>query len=307
MNKNIFLTIGILLSFSRPASANIMNDSMPAGKNYDKAMFRMWYPNGIKSIEGIIVLMPGSNADGRALVNDNVWQSLAKKNNFALVGCYYTDRPHENMDIEEYANVKEGSGQALLGVLSKFAKKSGFLSLANVPLALWGHSAGGEFNYEFVCWRPERVIAFVVNKGGFYYSALASQQARDVPGIIFTGENDSENRKNILKGIFTMNRRVGALWCFAEEPNNGHSIGQTQKLAAAFFDEIIPLRIARKIENKKPNLMKPIQPNAGYAGDFKNNTLYKITEEQMNDFSLSFIPNLKFGEVWLKFVKNSPF
>ena len=284
MNKNIFLTIIILLSFSHFASANILNDSMPAGKNYDKAIFRMWYPNGIKSIEGILVLMPGSNSDGRDLVNDTAWQNLAKKNNFALLGCYYT-----------------------LGVLKKFAKKSGFPTLATVPLALWGHSAGGEFNYEFVCWRPDRVVAFVVNKGGFYYTALASKEAREVPGIIFTGENDTENRKNILKGIFTMNRRVGALWAFAEEPNNGHSIGQTQKLAVAFFDEVIPLRIVRKIENKKPNLMKPIQPNAGYAGDSKYNTLYKLTEEQMNDFSLSFIPTFKFGEAWLKFIKNSPF
>ena len=86
MNKNIFLTIIILLSFSHFASANILNDSMPAGKNYDKAIFRMWYPNGIKSIEGILVLMPGSNSDGRDLVNDTAWQNLAKKNNFALLG-----------------------------------------------------------------------------------------------------------------------------------------------------------------------------------------------------------------------------
>jgi hypothetical protein len=47
-------------------------------------------------------------------------------------------------------------------------------------------SAGGQFNYEFVAWRPERVLAFVVNKGGIYYSALLPQAARNVPGILFT-------------------------------------------------------------------------------------------------------------------------
>ena len=300
--------IGIhLVSCTHLASANILNDSMPAGKNYDKALFRLWYPNGTKSIEGIIVLMPGSNSDGRDLVNDTAWQNLAKKYNFALLGCYYTDKLHENMDIEEYANAKEGSGQALLSVLDKFAKKSGFHTLADVPLALWGHSADGEFNYEFLCWRPDRVIVFIVNKGGFYYSALAPKQAREVPGIIFTGEIDLEVRKNILKGIFTMNRRAGALWSFAEEPNNGHSIGETKKLATIFFDEVIPLRIIRKIENKKSDLPNPIRPDSGYAGDFKNDTLRQINEAQMNDILLSFIPTIKFGEASLKFIKNSPF
>ncbi len=48
--------------------------------------------------------------------------------------------------------------------------------IAQAPLLLWGMSAGGEFNYEFVAWKPERVAAFVVNKGGIYYSALLSKR-----------------------------------------------------------------------------------------------------------------------------------
>jgi pimeloyl-ACP methyl ester carboxylesterase len=32
-------------------------------------------------------------------------------------------------------------------------------------------SAGGQFNYEFAAWKPDRVAAFVVNKGGIYYTA----------------------------------------------------------------------------------------------------------------------------------------
>ncbi len=29
-----------------------------------------------------------------------------------------------------------------------------------------GFSAGGQYNYEFASWKPEKVISFVVNKGG---------------------------------------------------------------------------------------------------------------------------------------------
>ena len=61
--------------------------------------------------------------------------------------------------------------------------------LADAPLLLWGMSAGGEFNYEFAAWKPERVVAFVVNKGNVYYTGLASDAARRVPGLLFTGRN----------------------------------------------------------------------------------------------------------------------
>jgi hypothetical protein len=65
------------------------------------------------------------------------------------------------MDIEYYADVKNGSGSALLNILGNFSIRSGHPELADIPLAFWGVSAGGEFNYEFVCWKPERVIAFI--------------------------------------------------------------------------------------------------------------------------------------------------
>ena len=229
------------------------------------------------------------------------------KHNFALLGCDFTDQPHEEMEVEYYANAKEGSGQALLTVLTKFAQKTGFPELANAPLVLWGHSAGGEFNYEFVNWKPERVIAFVVNKGGFYFTALSSRQARNVPGIIFTGEKDLQSRQDILKGIFSINRRVGALWTFAVEPGAEHEIGQTQKLAVIFFDEVIPLRIHKKIDFKDNSTeLQSLPVNTGFAGNYKDLSYKEISNEQ-KDPSISWLPTLKLAEAWLSFIKGSSF
>ena len=86
-------------------------------------------------------------------------------------------------------------------------------------------------------------MCFVVNKGGVYYTAITSAAARKVPGIFFTGEKDLEFRIDIVKGIFAVNRRFGALWTIACEPGAGHEIGLTKKLAILFFEEIIPLRL----------------------------------------------------------------
>lgn len=82
--------------------------------------------------------------------------------------------------IEHYVDVSKGSGQAMLDALTELSMQSKHPELANAPLLLWGMSAGGQFNYEFVAWKPERVVAFVVNKGGIYYSALVSAAARQV-------------------------------------------------------------------------------------------------------------------------------
>jgi dienelactone hydrolase len=105
-------------------------------------------------------------------------------------------------------------------------------------------SAGGQFNYEFVAWKPERVLAFVVNKGGIYYSALLSQAARNVPGILFVGGKDLEFRTNTVAGLFAVNRRGGALWALAEEPAAGHVVGRSRDLTLIFFEDVLPLRLS---------------------------------------------------------------
>lgn len=305
--KRILLFIQIFLfGTSLIIQAKTINDSIPSGKNYDKAAFRLWIPDDSPTLCGIVVLMPGSNGDGRSLAEDQLWQDFARKHNFALIGCFFTDFEHEDMMIERYVNVREGSGQALLDVISGFAKKSGHSELETVPFLLWGHSAGGEFNYEFVCWKPERVIAFVVNKGGFYYSGIAPIQARNVPGIFFTGEKDMEARKEIVKGIFSMNRRAGALWAFAEEPGAGHEPGQTQKLATIFFDEIIPLRIHLSTNGSKSELHQ-IPANTGYIGDFKSQSYTSIAGGPKADLPTAWLAGYRFAEAWQSFVRNKPF
>jgi hypothetical protein len=288
--------------------ATTLNDSIPPGKNFDKACFRLWYPDNSGTIEGIIVLMPGSNYDGRSSVDDSSWQELALKFNFALLGCYYTDYPDDNMMIEKYVNVKEGSGQAMLEALSLFAGKSGHVELNSVPFLLWGHSAGGEFNFEFVCWKPERVIAFVVNKGGFYYTALAPEGARDVPGLFFTGEKDMDERKQIIEGIYSMNRRAGAKWAFAEEPLAEHEVGQTQKLAEVFFGEVIPIRLKKLSPDRfgYPELMK-LSDGSAFIGYNNGKICQSFAEAQNKDSSTSWLINSVFADKWLSFLKNNPF
>jgi dienelactone hydrolase len=200
---------------------------------------RLWLPPGVDKVRAIVVLVPGSNGDGRPMAGDKFWQDFAVAQKVALVACRFTDKPHDQSFIEEYANVSKGSGQALLDAISDLSKQSHHPELLTSQLFLWGMSAGGEFNYEFVAWKPEKVAAFIVNKGGIYYTSLAPKAARDVPGILFVGEKDLDSRTYTIKGLFGVNRRAGALWALAEEPGLAHVVGKSQELGALLFEEVL--------------------------------------------------------------------
>ena len=79
----------------------------------------------------------------------------------------------------------------------------------------------------------------MVNKGGYYFTQLASAAARQVPGIFFIGANDAEFRITNIRNIFTVNQSAGAVWKLVVEPNTGHEAGQSQEMAAQFFEETI--------------------------------------------------------------------
>ncbi|MDD4225702.1 MAG: hypothetical protein PHU98_04880 [Mariniphaga sp.] len=303
MKQLLFSLLLLLFGCQTNIHAAIINDSIPPGRNYNSAKFSLWYPDDESSIRGILVLMPGYNSDGRNAVRDSLWLKLARKHEFALLGCYFTDYQKTDLDTERYCNVKFGSGQALLDAIYQLAHKSGHQELASASLLLWGFSAGGQFNYELACWIPERVIAFVVNKGGFYHTAFAPRETRNVPGIFFTGEKDMEYRKNIVKGIFSMNRKLGAVWTFAEEQGVHHEWGQSRKLAITYFNEIIPMRMPDCICS---DVLKNIPENSGCIGNMITKDYHLAIESQQNEGQNSWLPGEIFAQDWVEFIKKEP-
>ena len=275
------------------AGAQVLDYAVPPGANYDKAEFRLWTPaGGTAPFKAVLVLVPGSNGDGRPAVDDAVWQEFAKRMNVALVACRFTDKPHDQNFIEEYVNVSKGSGQALLTALEAFAAQAKHPEIASAPLLLWGMSAGGQFNYEFVAWKPERVAAFVVNKGGIYYSALVSAAARKVPGILFVGGKDLEFRTNTIVGLFAVNRRGGALWALAEEPGAAHVVGRSRDVALVFYEDV---------------LGHSFTPASGFLGDLKAKTYQPMPEAGAPNYPTAWLPTERVARAWRALVTEQPF
>jgi dienelactone hydrolase len=283
---------------TRAQSSAAVNDVViPPGANFDKAIFRVWLPPGVATVRAVLVLTPGSNGDGRDAVSDTVWQAFATSHQLALVASQLTDKPHEQGFIESYVDVSKGTGQALLDALTQFAGATKHAELATAPLLLWGMSAGGQFNYEFTAWKPERVMAFVVNKGGIYYSALVPAAARRVPGLLFIGGKDLEFRTNTIVGLFAVNRRAGALWALAEEPSAAHIVGRSRDVAMVFFDDVLTLR---------GPAMRPLTENSGWLGDLKAHTIAPLGDAKVPGYPTAWLPSERVAKAWRAMVTEAP-
>jgi len=276
-----------------PPGPGALEEVAPPGNNYDIAEFRFWAPPDAGPLQAIAVLVPGSNGDGRGAAEDTVWQAFAKSHHVALVACHFKDKTHPQSFIEAYVNVSQGSGQALINAINSFAARSKHPELATAPFLLWGMSAGGQFNYEFVAWKPERVAAFVVNKGGIYFSALLSPESRAVPGILFIGGKDLESRIWTISGLFAVNRRGGALWALANEPSAAHIVGKSRDVAIEFYDDILPMRIGG------PNgALKPIAEKSGFMGDIKAKTFAAIGDTKPPTEPNSWLATERVARAW---------
>ena len=267
-----------------------LDETDPPGANYDKADFRLWLPPEAGPIRAIVLLVPGSNGDARDETGDVAWQAFAVEHRLALVGVHLTDK--DRSPFEEYANVSKGSGQAIFDAIAKLGVRGNHRELATAPLFLWGMSAGGEVNYELAVWKPERVAAFVVNKGGIYYTALASKAARSVPGLLFIGGKDLESRVDIITGLFALNRRGGALWALAEEPDAAHIVGKSKDLAMMFFEDVMPTRLAAD------GTLKPLSEADGFVADIHAKTFARVAGPLNANVTSAWLPTERVAKGW---------
>jgi len=205
------------------------------------AQFEMWVPDilkdKVKKPKATIVCTSGSNSDGRGYTSDKKWQEFAEAERCALVGTFFMDK--DPTGIEGYCKAHEESGECLLWAMRAFQKDLAIIGLEQAPLLLYGHSAGGQFNYEMNAAYPNRVGAFVVNKGGIYYSALVPELARYTPGLFILGKKDDQWRQDIIRGLVAVNRRGGAkTWALVQE-ECGHEENNSEDISRKFFKQVL--------------------------------------------------------------------
>ena len=125
----------------------------------------LWIPDDVGILRGAIVQYNNKF--------DPSLQALARAHGFALitVNNYYFN----TLDLEESVNFKKD--------LQWYATQSGHAEIVYLPFIFTGWSKGGQVAYAFNAVMPERTIAFIANKGPFYF-APSSAAAQKTPSIL---------------------------------------------------------------------------------------------------------------------------
>jgi predicted esterase len=275
--------------------------STPGDKdNFSYAKFSIWCPENIKTYKGILYLAAGYEYSSIPMSYEEEWRELARENEFALLTSHMKSRTEKDTQIE-YWQAEYGSGQEMLNALGIFAKEAKHPELEHAPLAMWGFSAGGQFNYQFACWKPERVITFIAIKGGYYFSE-PNNEALKIPALFFTGEDDLQRRIDAVDELFDRNIKDEPLWCLAHEPNSGHEIGQTDKLAIPWLKEIIEQRLPKKANaSKRAFKLKDINQSLVWLGDRTDGYIAPAIDYKKDKKNASWIPNEELARMWRDF------
>lgn len=251
---------------------------------------RLFVPDDVDKVRAIVVLTPGLDGDGRGMAGDSAWQAFAQKNQTALLACNFKGK-----DGGSYYKAEKWCGKAFLDGIKDLAKLSSHPEIANAPLAFWGHSAGGQFNYNFACWKPERTVAFIANKGG-YYETDSKPMVRKVPGLWFCGDKDTAIRIKNITERYEDNRKRGALWALVMEPGVGHGIGRSKELGMVFLEEAINARL------DSSGKLQAIDPRSGWLGDPEKKTVEKNASSNAGSKDTCWFPGEATAVLWQEIV-----
>ena len=284
-------------------SGSFYEVSIPPTKQdwYSSADYRLWIPDDVKSIRGLIVMQHGCGIDaansGLDHVKDLQWQALALKYQFALLGSKLSTSKNE--PCEFWAITTGGSESAFLKALSLLGQKSNHPELRKIPWVLWGHSGGAEWVAQMMKKYPDRTIALIAARGGGYFLIETNSKLLEVPALFAAGEKD-KNFKDSVKvpnEVFFRQRQAGAPWAFALEAKTGHEIANTRLLAIPYLDALINKRLT-----KDNNELRSIDQTQGWIGNIGTHEIVPANQYKGNPLKAAWLPNEETARKWQEYV-----
>ena len=210
---------------------------------------------------------PARTATAGAQVDDPAWQDFATRHKLALVGCRFTDKPHEQSFIEEYVDVSQGERTGVPRRARRVRR-----ALDSTRAGRRAAVAVGHVGRRRVQLRVRRLEAGA-RRSRSSSTRATSTTRRSCRGRRETfrescssGGKDLEFRTNTITGLFAVNRRAGALWALAEEPGAAHVVGRSRDVAIDLLrgcardavpgsigrEERVPRRLARPRRFSRP-------------------------------------------------------
>ena len=273
---------------------------------FEHVSYRLWLPDGLEQVRGILVLHHGCGVTGGLLhVSDVQYQALATKWHLALLAAAESQ---SDTACHYWARLENGSADAFLSALGQLAKVSAHPEITSVPWALWGHSGGGAWVTAMTARFPERVIATFARSGAFStpddvigpgpMTLKITDAMRRVP-IMFCYGAKEEPETDVMTHFIAHVREVYNLggpqshWALAIDPITGHENGDTRYLTFRFFDTIF---------SQAPELGGQPSRHA-WQGDPRNLDIApgETNLKRRGDVALAWLPTEAFAHAWQEF------
>lgn len=202
----LLLFVGILDSFG---GRDIQVLHLPPAEHMERA--DLWYLKTSSKPRAVLVLCPGVNGNGAALVRSPEWQKFADSNNLGLVGLSFSSPLEAILNRTGYYYASRGSGEVLLAGIRKIFGR-------DLPLLLYGISGGAHFTSRFEEWKPDRVLSWCAYSAEWWDNPQKSKFSP--PGIVACGEEDSRYGATLI--YFKQGRAIGKPWLWVSLANTGH-------------------------------------------------------------------------------------
>ena len=174
---------------------------------------RMKIPDGVDKVEGILIMGNPWQGSVMYFVDNAIANEFARSINFVVMGTSLWGRfkVAEEFDLFEFC-------------IDSLAQMSGHPELSDAPFIFFGCSNGGQMAHSYNSIHPEKCIAFLVDKGGYYINPIPDTMALRTPGLLVAGELDEQYRIDAINDLFYNNRSRGALWSHILNQGVGHTL-----------------------------------------------------------------------------------
>jgi len=322
-----------------PAGAAEAAGAAPKADSQPASRFPGWLDTKVGKIE-FMLQMPLSTPRGILLVslddyghsfrylagNDDrgkgPWAEFLTKQDFAILS-YDVESADEAADptkIDDFVFADKGSGRALESALGSFATKLKKPELTGLPIAIYGaERTGAAFAYSYLHYKPEKVLAAVICKGGFYDSAPRPETVK-IPVLFLWGEYCKNHElwasENHAESVLAKAAPLKPNWTNGREfRGNSDPNPELEYFGRRYLLEMIKMRLPVKTGSNaaapdgegataaEASVLTGIDRSKGYRGNVETAELLKLDDpEAALGEEETFLPNEAVGNLWKKFV-----
>ncbi len=255
------------------------------------AEYRIWIPEGVERLRGVIVHQHGCGRNGMWMVWDHHWRALARKWDCALLGTHYKSAD----SCASWHNPLNGSERAFHNALNSLADQSGHPELVKVPWALWGHSSGAFWVSRMLELHPGRIVAVVARSGGYL---ISNPEAFSVPVLFNYGRREPSHLNGLT--YYPNGREKNAPWSIAPDPKTGHECGNSRLLTIPFFDACFDLRLPANGQES----LKKISMENSWLGDPGSFEITKPEDFNGDPLIKVWLPDESFARRWQEYLRS---